>query len=189
MQNDNERMWQQMANNSDKVEEVAKNTIELVDRKLEENLEATEERMAILTAEIHGEISELRKEGENNNQKLIQTELDVNRRISDIEKIHSAQIGVVEREQAEMKIAQSTLSEKCEEVSVKVDAIKHQVSNDKDQLTERQQREFNDIRDEMHRLRTLPNILSGLTHLEGREQIDFRAYVKNPLEFLEWKKL
>ena len=23
----------------------------------------------------------------------------------------------------------------------------------------------------------------GLTHLEGREQIDFRAYVKNPLEF------
>ena len=79
----------------------------------------------------------------------------------------------------------STLGEKCEEVSVKVDAIKHQVSNDKDQLTERQQREFNDIRDEMHRLRTLPNILSGLTHLEGREQIDFRAYVKNPLEFLE----
>ena len=37
----------------------------------------------------------------------------------------------------------------------------------------------------MNRLRTLPNILSGLTHLEGREQIDFRAYVKNPLEFLE----
>ena len=66
-----------------------------------------------------------------------------------------------------------------------MDAIKQQVHNYKDQLTERQQREFNDIRGEMHRLRTLPNILSGLTHLEDREQIDFRAYVKNPLEFLE----
>ena len=34
-------------------------------------------------------------------------------------------------------------------------------------------------------LRTFPNVLSGLAHLDGREQIDFRAYMKNPLEFLE----
>ena len=107
------------------------------------------------------------------------------RQINDVEKIHNAQIGVVEQKQAEMMTAQTTLGERCEEISVKVDAVKHQVTSDREQLTERQQREFNDIRDEMQRLRTLPNILSGLTHLEGREQIDFRAYVKNPLEFLE----
>ena len=78
------------------------------------------------------------------------------------DRTHSAQIGIIAQEQTEMKVAQSTLNEKCEEVSVKVDAIKQQVSNDKDQLTERQQRELNDIRDEMHRLQTIPNILSGL---------------------------
>ena len=42
MQNDNEKMWQQMANNNDRAEEIAKNTIEMVDKKLEENLEAME---------------------------------------------------------------------------------------------------------------------------------------------------
>ena len=79
----------------------------------------------------------------------------------------------------------TTLGERCEEISVKVDAVKHQVTSNRDQLTERQEREFNDIRDEMNRLRTFPSVLSGLTHLDGREQIDFRAYIKNPLEFLE----
>ena len=84
-----------------------------------------------------------------------------------------------------MKAAQSTLNEKCEEVSGKVDAIKQQVNDDKTQLTERQRRELDDIREEMLRLRTIPNILSGLSHLEGRDQIEFRTYSKNPLEFLE----
>ena len=69
--------------------------------------------------------------------------------------------------------------------STTVNAVKHQVNNDREQLTERQQREFSDLRDEMNRLRAFPNILAGLPHLDGREHIDFRAYIKNPLEFLE----
>ena len=89
MQNDNERIWQQMTINSGKVEEAAKDTIEMVERRLGENFEATEERMAILTTEIHVEISEIRKEGESTSQKLMQTEIDINRRISDVEKTHS----------------------------------------------------------------------------------------------------
>ena len=48
-----------------------------------------------------------------------------------------------------MKAAQSTLKEKCEEVSGKVDANKQQVHDDKTQLTERQWRELDDLRDEM----------------------------------------
>ena len=65
----------------------------------------------------------------------------IERRLGEnVEETHSAQIGIIAQEQTEMKVAQSTLNEKCEEVSVKVDAIKQQVSNDKDQLTERQQR-------------------------------------------------
>ena len=94
MQNDNERIWQQMTINSDKVEEAAKNTIEKVERRLGENLEETEERMAALTAEIHVEISEIRKEGESTSQKLIQTEVDVNRLISDVEKTHLSLIHI-----------------------------------------------------------------------------------------------
>ena len=102
-----------------------------------------------------------------------------------MEKIHNNQMGIVERKQAEMMTAQTTLGEKCEEISSRVDAVKHQVTNNQDQWTERQQREFNDIRDEVNRLWNFPSVFSGLTHLDGREQIDFRAYVKNPLEFLE----
>ena len=67
----------------------------------------------------------------------------------------------------------------------RVDAIKQQVHDDKTQLTERQRRELDDLRDEMHRLQTIPTFLSGLSHLEGRDQIEFRTYSKNPLEFLE----
>ena len=37
----------------------------------------------------------------------------------------------------------------------------------------------------MNRLRTYSSVIAGLPHLDGRENIDFRAYKKNPLEFLE----
>ena len=185
IQTDHERIWQQININSDKVEETAKDTVEMIKRRLGENVEETEKQMAILTTEINVEISEIRKEGESTNLKLVQTEIDINRRISDVEKTQSAQIGMIAQEQTEMKVAQSTLNEKCEEVSGKVDAIKQQVNDDKTQLTERQRRELDDIRDEMLRLRTIPNILSGLSRLEGRDQIEFRTNSKNPLEFLE----
>ena len=58
--------------NNYRAEGIAKNTIEIVDKRLEENLEATEERIAILTTEIHEEISDIRREGENNKQKITQ---------------------------------------------------------------------------------------------------------------------
>ena len=138
IQTDHERIWQQININNDKMEETAKDTVEMIERRLGENVEEIEKQMAILTTEINVEMSEVRKEGESTSLKLVQTERDINQRISDVEKTHGTQLGVIAQEQTKMKAAQSTLKEKCEEVSGKVDAIKQQVHDDKTQLTERQ---------------------------------------------------
>ena len=120
-----------------------------------------------------------------NKQKIVQTETDLNHRIDSLEETRNQQVGAIERRQTEMIVAHTTLGERCEEISTTVNAVKHQVNNDREQLTERQQREFSDLRDEMNCLRAFPNVLAGLQHLDGWEQIDFRVYIKNPLEFLE----
>ena len=185
MKSDSEKIWLQMADNSYRTEEIARNTIETIDKKFEENLEATEGRMAVMATEIQEEMSEIRREGEINKQKIVQTETDLSNRIDSLEETRNKQIEVIERQQTEMVVAHTTLGEKCEEITTTVNAVKHQVNNDRDQLNERQQREFSDIRDEMNRLRAYPNLLAGLPHLDGREHIDFRAYTKNPLEFLK----
>ena len=108
----------------------------------------------------------IRREGEMNKQKSVQTETDLNHRIDNLEETHNNQVGIIERRQTEMIAAHTTLGERCEEISTKVDAVKHQVNNDRDQLTERQQREFSDLRDEMNRLRAFPNVLTlSLIHI------------------------
>ena len=162
-----------------------RDTEEMIEKRLKENVDEIEKRMAVLTTEVNVEMDEVRKEGEGTSLRLIQAELDINQRINEMERTHGTQISVISQEQTNMKAAQSTLTDKCEEVSGRVDAIKQQVHDDRTLLTERQRRELDDLRDEMHRLQTIPNLLSGLTHLDNRDQIEFRTYYKNPLEFLE----
>ena len=79
--------------------------VEAIDKKLEGNIEATEERMAILSTEIYEEVSNIRREGEMNKQKIVQTETDINHRIDSVEEIHNNQVGVIERKQTEMMAA------------------------------------------------------------------------------------
>ena len=126
MKNDNEKIWQQMADNNYRTEEIAKNTVEAIDKKLEENIEATEERIAVMATEIHEEMSDIRREGEKNKQKIVQTETDINHRIDGLEETYNNQVGVIERRQTEMIAAHTTLGERCEKISTKVDAVKHQ---------------------------------------------------------------
>ena len=106
-----------------------------VERRLGESVEEIEKQMAILSTEINVEILEVRKEGENTNLKLIQTELDLHQRINEVKQTHDTQLNTITQEQTRMKAAQSTLKDKCEEVAGKVDAIKQQVNDDKTQST------------------------------------------------------
>ena len=67
------------------------------------------------------------------------TKTDLNNRIDILEETRNKQIEVVERRQAEMVVAHTTLGEKCEEMKTTVNAVKNQVDNDREQLIERQQ--------------------------------------------------
>ena len=116
MKSDSERIWQQMADNSCRTEEIARNTIEAIDKKLEENIEATEERIAVLATEIQEEMSDIRREGEMNKQKIVQTEADLNNCIDSLEETRNKQVEVIERKQTEMIVAHTTLGERVDEV-------------------------------------------------------------------------
>ena len=111
IQADHENIWLQISVNNNKMEETAKETAEMVERRLGESVEEIEKQMAILTTEINVEISEVRKEGETTNLKLIQTELDLNQRINEVKQTHDTQLGTITQEQTRMKAAQSTLKD------------------------------------------------------------------------------
>ena len=52
-------------------------------------------------------------------------------------------------------------------------------------MTEQQQWEFNNLREEMNTLRTYPIPMAGIQRLDNQESIDFRTYKKNLMDFLE----
>ena len=65
IQSDHEGMWQQISIHSNQMKEAAKDTEEMVERRLKENVDEIEKRMAILlTTEFNVEMDEVRKEGE-----------------------------------------------------------------------------------------------------------------------------
>ena len=115
----------------------------------------------------------------------MQTKADINDRINIIEEIRTRQLEAVELKQADLALTHTTLGEKCEEIKTTVNAVKDQVNSDKEWLTEQQQREFNNLRDEINNIRTYPATMTGILHIDGRESIDFRTYKRNPIEFLE----
>ena len=136
-----------MADDNCRTEEIARTTIETINKKIEENQEATEERMEVIATEIRGEMSDVHRECELNKQEIVQTKTDIHNRINVIEETRTKQMEVVERRQADMVIAHTTLGEKCEEMKTTVDAVKNQVNSDRERLAERQQREFDNLRD------------------------------------------
>ena len=105
IQADHDNIWLQINVNNNKMEETAKETTEMVERRLGESVEEIEKQMAILSTEINVEILEVRKEGENTNLKLIQTELYLNQRINEVKQTHDTQFGTITQEQTRMKAA------------------------------------------------------------------------------------
>ena len=91
----------------------------------------------------------------------------------------------IEFKQADLALMNTNLGEKCETLNTKVNTMKDQIDSDKVRFTEQQQKEFSVIRDEMNHLRTYPAIMTSVSQLDGRENIDFRTYKRNPIEFLE----
>ena len=53
IQSDHEGMWQQISIHSNKMKEAAKDTEEMVEKRLKENVDEIEKRMAVLLSLIH----------------------------------------------------------------------------------------------------------------------------------------
>ena len=83
-----------------------------------------------------------------------------------------------------LRQAQTNLGTRCEEITATVNDVRDQVYSDKEKMTEVQQREFNNFREEINLFRSQPIQMTGIPNMDNRDTI-----ISEPTRKIQWSLL